>query len=153
MDSIAFTTFKQLANRIDAYFNLSNEAPQNEKKSKGKTEPAQLSEATARDAEPATLSGLALYLGFNSLAAFEDYEQKGEFAPALQRARLRLQAIYERRLLQQSPTGAMFALKSFGWDERSENKTGKDAAPKTFTIKIIETGFQPAGDEKEVILN
>ncbi|BAU52986.1 hypothetical protein MgSA37_01153 [Mucilaginibacter gotjawali] len=36
MDSIAFTTFKQLANRIDAYFNLSNEAPQNEKNQKAK---------------------------------------------------------------------------------------------------------------------
>ena len=114
MNSIAFTTFKQLTKRIDAYFNLPGETPQNKKKSKGNTEPADLSQTAVRDAEPATLSGLALYLGFNSLAAFEDYEQNGEFAAALQRARLRLQAIYERRLLQQSPTGAMFALKSFG---------------------------------------
>jgi hypothetical protein len=153
MKSIAFNTFKQLTNRIDAYFNLSGGTPQYEKKSKGKTEPTELSEPAVKDAEPATLSGLALYLGFNSLADFEYYEQHGEFAAALQRSRLRLQAIYESRLLHQSPTGAMFALKSFGWDERAENKTGNDGAPEILTIEIIETGFQPAADEKNVVLN
>lgn len=152
MNLIAFTTFKLLTNRIDAYFNLSGGTLQNEKKSKSKTELAELNEAALSEAEPATISGLALYLGFNSLAGFEDYEQNGEFGAALQRARLRLQAIYERRLLQQSPTGAMFALKSFGWDERAGDKTGNASALKTLIIEIIDTGFQLAGDEKEVAL-
>ena len=152
MNPIAFTTLKQLNNRIDAYFNIASDAPQIEKKSKSKTEPAEVTEAALGGAEPATISGLALYLGFNSLAGFEDHEQNGEFAPALQRARLRLQAIYERRLLQQSPTGAMFALKSFGWDERAGDKAGNGSALKTLTIEIIDSGLQPAGDEKEVLL-
>lgn len=152
MNSIAFTTIKQLNNLIDAYFNLSGDTLQCKKKSKGKPETAEVSEAAVSGPPPVTLSGLALYLGFNSLVAFEDYEQNGQFAAALQRARLRLMAIYERRLLQQSPTGAMFALKSFGWDERAENKTGKHGPPKTLSIEIIDTGFQTAGDEKEVAL-
>jgi len=152
MNSTAFTTLKQLSNRIDAYFKSSAEIPQNEKKSTGKNKTETPEIADAAVSEPATISGLALYLGFNSLADFEVYEQHGEFAAALQRARLRIQAIYERRLMQQSPTGAMFALKSFGWDERAENKSGDANALKTLTIEIIETGFQPAGDEKEVVL-
>jgi hypothetical protein len=150
MNFIAFTTAKQLNNRIDHYFKLSGALPENEKKSKSSTEAAELI-GTAIN-EPATLSGLALYLGFNSMAQFEDYEQNGEFAAAIQRARLRIQAMYERRLMQQSPTGAMFALKSFGWDERNENKNSDSNAIKTLSIQILETGFQPAGDEKEVVL-
>ncbi|MDR3693388.1 terminase small subunit [Mucilaginibacter sp.] len=152
MNSVAFATLKQLNNRIDAYFNLSGGAPQNKRKSKSKTETAEISEEAVNEPQPATMSGLALFLGFHSLAGFEDHAQNGEFATALQRARLRMLAIYERRLLQQSPTGVMFALKSFGWDDRAGNKTGREIVPKTLTIEIVETGFIPAGDEKEVAL-
>ena len=150
MSVIAFTTAKQLNNRIDHYFNLSGEPPKSEKKSKSSTETAELTETSF--SEPATISGLALYLGFNSMAHFEEYEQNGNFAATLQRARLRIQAMYERRLMQQSPAGAMYALKSFGWDERNENKNGGSNELKTLTIQIMETGFQPAADEKEVVL-
>jgi len=154
MNLPVFTASEQVINQIDAYFKATAENVKNENKPKStcRAETAGSASLAASEAEPATISGLALFLGFNSLDDFEEYEQTGQFAASLQRARLRMEAIYERKLLQQSPTGAIFALKSFGWDERSGNKNEKTNTVKTLTIEIIETGFQPAGDEKEVAL-
>ena len=54
----------------------------------------------AGDAKPATLTGLALHLGFHSREQFERYESKGRFAANLKKARLRIEAIYEKKLHQ-----------------------------------------------------
>lgn len=50
--------------------------------------------------KPATLTGLALHLGFHSREQFERYENKGKFAANLKKARLRIEAIYEKKLHQ-----------------------------------------------------
>ena len=76
--------------------------------------------ADNKSAEPITLTGLALHLGFTSLEQFEEYEKRGGFAVDIKRARLRIEQAYEKRLHQASPTGAIFVLKTFGWNEKSE---------------------------------
>jgi hypothetical protein len=61
-----------------------------------------------REPEPATLSGLALALGFISIAELEAYERDGKFAHIIKKARLKVEAEYEKRLHYQSATGAIF---------------------------------------------
>jgi hypothetical protein len=70
-----------------------------------------------REPEPATLSGLALALGFISIAELEAYERDGKFAHIIKKARLKVEAEYEKRLHYQSATGAIFFLKNLGWSE------------------------------------
>ncbi|MDB5115948.1 MAG: hypothetical protein JWQ79_1440 [Mucilaginibacter sp.] len=62
-----------------------------------------------------------------------------------------MEAAYEKKLHYQSSTGAIFALKSLGWNEKAENEKSASLA-KTIKVKIIESGPQPASSEKEVIL-
>jgi hypothetical protein len=104
-----------------------------------------------REPEPPTLTGLALYLGFTSLEAFEVYEQKGHFAAQLQMGRLMIEAEYEKRLHYQSATGAIFALKTLGWKEHNEQGTGIEQL-KSINITITTSGPNVAQAEKEVDL-
>ncbi|GAB3911915.1 terminase small subunit [Mucilaginibacter boryungensis] len=104
-----------------------------------------------RQPEPPTLTGLALHLGFDSLAEFEAYEQKGELSSELKRARLLIAAEYEKRLHQPSPTGAIFALKTLGWNEH-DHPVDNDQSSKTFTINMVDTGVPIARNEKDVKL-
>jgi hypothetical protein len=72
------------------------------------------------DPEPPTITGLALHLGFESRQSFYDYEARGEFSYAIKRARLRIENSYEIALRFNNPTGAIFALKNFGWTDKQE---------------------------------
>jgi hypothetical protein len=94
-----------------------------------------------------TISGLATHLGFRSKDEFDLYESKGMLKNYLKMARLKIMAYYESRLLLPSPTGAMFALKSMGWDDKAEKAENITA----IRIKLIETGPRPASSEKEIV--
>lgn len=78
-----------------------------------------------RPAEPPTITGLALYLGFESRQSIYDYEKRGKFSYTVKRARLTIESEYEKKLHGNNPTGPIFALKNFGWQDRHEH-TGKD---------------------------
>lgn len=106
-----------------------------------------------REAEPATLLALVFHLGFNSRDDFEALESKGRYSAILKRARLRVEAAYEKRLLQASPTGAMFALKNMGWNEKTDTVNTPTNIATKLTIKLIETGLRPASSEKDVLLD
>lgn len=67
-----------------------------------------------------TITGLAYHLGFESRQSFYDYEEKAEYSYIIKRARLRMEAIYEGHLYGNSCTGAIFALKNFGWKDKAE---------------------------------
>ncbi|MCC8427230.1 DNA-packaging protein [Mucilaginibacter sp. UR6-11] len=105
----------------------------------------------AKKNEPPTIAGLALFLGFNSKDDFDQYESKGKLAPLIKRARFRVIAYYENRLHYPAPTGAMFALKSMGWNEKSKTKKA-DKKISSIKVKLIESGPQPAANEKDVAL-
>jgi len=153
MPSPAFFTADELAARIKAYFShIEGEFHLEMKPGKNPEDGTSAKKVWDREPEPATITGLALFIGFNSRDEFNDYEENGEFAVILKRGHLCIEAIYEKKLHQQSPTGAIFALKSMGWSDKTENKTGCAEVFKTLEIKIIETGPKPADSEKEVIL-
>jgi hypothetical protein len=99
--------------------------------------------------EPATISGLALYLGFESRASFEEYERTGEFATALKRARLRVEAEYEKTLLG-STSGAIFALKNLGWLDRETGLANDVPDGQNMYIRILDTGIAVVNSERDV---
>lgn len=79
--------------------------------------------------EPCTITGLCLFLGFESRQSFHDYGNKKEFSYTIKRARLRIENEYEKSLhYSKSPVAQIFALKNLGWSDKQEieqtNKNG-----------------------------
>jgi hypothetical protein len=154
MPAPSFHSAEYLLRRIDAYFDYTDgEFHMEEKPVKSlKDGPATEQKMWDREPQPATFTGLALFLGFNSLLEFEDYEDNGEFASTLRRGRLCIEAVYEKKLHQQSPTGAIFALKNMGWNDKTNDKNEKGPAVTTLKIEFTEKGPKLANSEKEVVL-
>lgn len=75
--------------------------------------------STLDDSKP-TITGLALSLGFESRQSFYKYELDGEFCYTIKRARLQIECIYEQNLHSNNATNSIFALKNFGWTDKSE---------------------------------
>jgi hypothetical protein len=69
---------------------------------------------------PVTITGLCLYLGFDSRQSFYDYEKKDEFSYIIKRARLVIESMYEENLTEKAPAGSIFALKNMDWSDKSE---------------------------------
>lgn len=72
----------------------------------------------ASNPERPTITGLALHLGFVDRQSIYDYEKSGEHSCTIKRARLRVENAYEQRLFENANTGAIFALKNFGWKDK-----------------------------------
>ena len=68
---------------------------------------------------PPTISGLVLYLGFCDRVSFYDLEKQAKFSYTIKKARQMIQQVYERNLHGTTPTGSIFALKNFGWDDKT----------------------------------
>ena len=137
-----------LTKHIDRYFlYIEGKCPTEQKASKTKAKIA--SEQKILDGEPATISGMALFLGFASKQEFEAYEESGKHAHILKRARLRIEAAYEARLYQ-TPTGVIFALKTMGWNDKPTVSKPNDKTDNTLKVEIVNSGPLPAGSEKEV---
>ena len=76
--------------------------------------------------EPYLLTGLILALGLSSRASLDEYEKRPEFFNSVKKAKLRVEMEYEKRLGSTAPTGAIFALKNFGWkDQQNMEHSGK----------------------------
>jgi len=154
MISSSFKTSEELENLIETYFNhIEGEYHLDEKPLKeSKSNSPASQKVWDREAEPATIAGLSLFLGFNGRQAFEDYCNNGEFETTLNRGRLRIEAFYEKKLHNQSSTGAIFALKNMGWNEKPGNKPEEEKMIRNLKIELIECGPKPAESEKEVVL-
>lgn len=100
---------------------------------------------------PATISGLAFFLGFNSRRELENYQHNGQFASVVQRAVLSIEATYEEAL-HQNATGAMFVLKSIGWNDKPEPSSVGIEMDNILKVQITDAGPAPAGNEKDVTL-
>ena len=145
-----FTTANELDALIAQYFEHIKGVSHQEERP-GKTVRSKPVSVTVwdREPEPATVAGLALYLGFSSRQALEICEAKGKYASVLKRARLRIEELYEKKLHTQYTSGAIFALKSMGWNERTDTIELGNIKLK---IEIIQSGPKLAASEKEVVL-
>jgi len=86
--------------------------------------------------EPVTWTGLALFLGFCSRQSIDEYLQYDGFSDSVKRAKAFVEWNYEKRLHGNSPTGAIFALKNYGWSDKSEldhRSSDGSMTPKGFT--------------------
>lgn len=140
-----FTSAAKLRQRVDTYFNSLIKTPEETTEKTIKT-----GNSPKPETLPATISGLMLFLGFNSRKEYDDYENYGKYNDVLKRARLRIEAEYEKKLHYQSSTGAIFALKNLGWNDREENKDTNGSV--TLNIEILNSEYNPAVAENEVIL-
>lgn len=70
--------------------------------------------------EPVTITGLCLFLGFESRQSFYDYEKREGFSYTVKRARMRVENSYEQSLRGNNVAGPVFALKNLGWADRQE---------------------------------
>lgn len=84
---------------------------------------------------PATITGLAFFLGFADKCSIYDYENKPEFSHSIKRARLFVEHSYEKGLFQKNPAGVIFALKNFGWKDKHEVDASLDI-PSEIMFKI-----------------
>ncbi len=81
--------------------------------------------------EPILLTGMILALGFVSKDTFYEYQKFPEFTDSVKRARMFVEMEYEKRLnVNNSSSGPIFALKNFGWTDKTETKiTGDENEP------------------------
>ena len=99
------------------------------------------------DGEPILLSGLILALGLSSRESLDEYGRRQEFFDSVKRAKLHVEMEYEKRLCGTAPTGAIFALKNFGWSDRQDVElTGKGGSPlqvPDIIVKFVEPKHKP----------
>lgn len=89
-----------------------------------------------RYSEPATITGLCLFLGFESRQSFHDYGKREGFSYTIKKARLRVENAYEIALNHsRQPTAQIFALKNLGWvDSQAVDHTTKGDKIETTAI-------------------
>ena len=77
-----------------------------------------------------TITGLCLHLGFASRSAFYDLEKHQKYSYTIKRARMLIEREYEEQLQKGNPTGAIFALKNFGWMDTYHINPGEGKKPR-----------------------
>jgi len=144
----SFSSAKHLTGKIDSYFvhiegeyHIDNESHGGQSGQK----------IWDREPEPPTIAGLALFLGFDSIQAFNEYEEQGRFANSLKRGRLRVESVYEKKLHLQSSAGAIFALKNMGWDNKKDEAPGFRTSC-NLKVVVVTSGPPLAANEHDVTL-
>jgi len=117
----AFKTAAELEARIDDYFNYAVPYRQVVIKKGNFTD--------VKEIPVPTISGLALHLGFNSRQSFYNYEGKPEFMDTIKKARFFIEQHYEEMLQTGNTTGAIFALKNFGWRDTVDLTSNGEKLP------------------------
>lgn len=87
-----------------------------------------------------TITGLALFLGFNSRQSLYDYGKKDEFAYIVKKAQTFIEREYEEMLQTGNVTGAIFALKNMGWKDQNQTDHttgGQKIQPSLTTFEVV----------------
>lgn len=139
---LKYETAEALAKEVDAYYEyIQGEFEEQEMEYKspktGRVKKVK-QRVCIREAEPATITGLTLYLGFSSMDALDDYSKRTpEFSEVVKRAKLRVVNRYERNLSGNSPTGSIFALKNMGWNDGNFLGDGAESTGGIIAFKYI----------------
>lgn len=91
--------------------------------------------------EPLTITGLTLYLGFESRQSFYDYEKREGYSYTVKKNRLKIENSYEKALMSGgNPSGPIFALKNFGWTDRQETHVvvSNELSEEEITQRLVE---------------
>lgn len=96
-----------------------------------------------------TITGLCLFLGFDSRQSFYDYEKRAGFSYTIKRARTLIEREYEEMLSTGNSTGAIFALKNFQWSDKTEiEHTGE--LKSGLTVHVIQATESIPESEEDV---
>lgn len=90
--------------------------------------------------KPPTVSGLAYYLGFASTQSLFDYSKDERFSVIITRAKLRIEAYLEERLMDRDgQRGAEFNLRcNFNWNDKDRIEEESDATGLIMMVPIRE---------------
>lgn len=91
---LKFQSVQELQSKIDDYFSTEEEQLQ-------------------------TITGLAVHLD-TSRETLCNYEEKDDFFDTIKKAKDRIEMAYERDLRRKGRSGDIFALKNFGWRDKTE---------------------------------
>lgn len=108
---------ERLENLCDGYFNYIKEISENP-----------------------TITGLTLYLGFESKTSLYEYSKKIEFMHLIKRAMTKIEQFHELKASEGDKcTGNIFVLKNFGWKDTISNEHSGEinnpSAPPSITFK------------------
>lgn len=73
-----------------------------------------------REPQTPSITGLAIFLGFESRQSMYDYLAKPEFSYFIKKALLHVENTYEKGLWNDKVVGPVFALKNMGWTDKQE---------------------------------
>lgn len=74
--------------------------------------------------EPILVTGLVLALGMSCRDTLIEYGKRPEFADTVKELKTVCENFAETRLYGNSPTGAIFALKNYGWTDKQDLNLG-----------------------------
>lgn len=123
---LKFQTVAELQEAIDAYFKSVDDVFYTDKDGN-------------KVHEPLTITGLALALD-TTRQTLMDYQERDEFTDAIKKAKTKIENFAEKKIFTSNPTGAIFALKNYGWkdkqevDQRYVNKDGEDLVSEDLKI-------------------
>lgn len=94
------------------------------------------------NAQPPTVTGLALALGFTTRKSLLDYQGKAEFVNTITRAKMKIEAYAESRLYDRDgQRGAEFSLKyNFRWAQEEKKIDESEGAGVVMIPEVVEDG-------------
>jgi len=149
-----FTSAAKLAKRCEQYFtHIAGEWHTEEVTETLKNGTTETTSTTVydREPEPPTITGLALFLGFESRASLYAAQYPSEQQAVIRRAITRVENAYELALFGSKATSAVFALKNMGWnDKQLADLSGKETVQSNPVVKVITSTRPLARSEKDV---
>lgn len=116
---------------------------------------ASIDEYFAKPEREWKISGLAVYLDCDTQTLL-NYEKKNDgFFATIKRAKTKIESAWEQRLIDRGNGGDIFALKNFGWTDKTEQelygKDGKDLIPSPLlkNVRRDNSIAESNADEKE----
>ena len=92
--------------------------------------------------EPILITGLVLALGLSCRDSLIEYGKRPEFADTVKALKSICEHYAENRLYGNNPTGAIFALKNYGWIDKQQNElSGPGGGPmqSDVTLHFVKT--------------
>lgn len=95
------------------------------------------------------ITGLCLFIGFESRQSFYDYESRQDFSYTVKRARMVIESHYEEGLNTFKYGGSVFALKNMGWKDQQEQNITTTIT--TVTPQVINVEIPLSSNEGEIV--
>ena len=88
------------------------------------------------DETPILITGLALALGLSGRESLSEYGRREEFSATVKELKSVCEQYAENRLFSNNPTGAIFALKNYGWTDKLALGGADDLPPIQAAITV-----------------